>query len=409
MSSVAQNTVRTHTDAVDWARSRSQTTHVHLGASLALGIIAPVDDLLRPVSLEGVLFGLAVYGGFIVALFLLSRVLPGPKVAGQPQPGGGRATYVMNGMSLFVATHMAIFVGAKFFGLSLTPLLREFWSLLVAANLITALWMVLMYRAGMAKLDESDHETLGRGLLARLWYGVELNPTLFGIDLKVFAYQPSLIGLGVLNVAFAWAQIEQTGAITPQMLAYQCFWWAYLFTHYWIEDNVLSMWDVIAEKFGFMLLWGDLVLVPFFYCIGGWWLLQNPEPMPLVPLLGIVLLFSLGLWIFRESNAQKNRFKKDRQTTIWGKPAQTLGGRLLISGWWGIGRKINYTGEIMVYFAFALTTGFVSVVPFLLPLWLCVLLPHRAWRDEQRCQQKYGELWAEYSKVAKFRMIPFVY
>jgi hypothetical protein len=33
----------------------------------------------------------------------------------------------------------------------------------------------------------------------------------FGIDLKVFAYQPSLIGLGVLNVAFAWAQVEQTG------------------------------------------------------------------------------------------------------------------------------------------------------------------------------------------------------
>jgi delta14-sterol reductase len=361
------------------------------------------------VSLEGVLLGLAIYGGFIVALFLLARVLPGPKVAGQPQPGGGRQTYVMNGMSLFVATHMAIFVGAKFFGLSLTPLLREFWSLLVAANLITALWMVLMYRAGMRKLDESDHETLGRGLLARLWYGVELNPTLFGIDLKVFAYQPSLIGLGVLNVAFAWAQLEQTGAITPQMLAYQCFWWAYLFTHYWIEDNVLSMWDVIAEKFGFMLLWGDLVLVPFFYCIGGWWLLQTPEPMPLVPLLGIVLLFSLGLWIFRESNAQKNRFKKDRQATIWGKPAQTLGGRLLISGWWGIGRKINYTGEIMVYLAFALTTGFVSVVPFLLPLWLCVLLPHRAWRDEQRCQAKYGELWVEYSKVAKFRMIPFVY
>ncbi|MFV8753835.1 hypothetical protein ACNOYE_25095 [Nannocystaceae bacterium ST9] len=374
-----------------------------------------MDGLLRPVSLEGVLFGLAIEAGFVVALFLLAVLLPGRKVLGQPLPGGGRQTYVINGMALFVATHMFLFVGGKLFGLSLTPLLREFWSLVVAANLITLAWMAWMYRAGMRSLaaaaaaGREDRETSERGLLARLWYGVELNPTLFGVDLKVFAYQPSLIGLGVLNVAFAWAQIEQTGSITPQMLAYQCFWWAYLFTHYWQEDNVLSMWDVIAEKFGFMLLWGDLVLVPFFYCIGGWWLLANPEPMPLIGVLAIAALFTLGLWIFRESNAQKNRFKKDRQSIIWGKPAQTLGGRLLISGWWGIGRKINYSGEIMVYASFALTTGFHSLIPYLLPLWLCVLLPHRAWRDEQRCQAKYGELWAEYSKIAKFRMIPFLY
>lgn len=378
-----------------------------------------MDGLLRPVSLEGVLFGLAVYAGFIVALFLLSVVLPGRKVLGQPLPGGGRQTYVMNGMALFVATHMFLFVGGKLFGLSLTPLLREFWSLLVAANLITVVWMAWMYRRGMRNLvasaragdqtSEEDHETTKRGPLARLWYGVELNPTLFGVDLKVFAYQPSLIGLGVLNAAFAWAQVEQLGSITPQMLAYQCFWWAYLFTHYWQEDNVLSMWDVIAEKFGFMLLWGDLVLVPFFYCIAGWWLLANPTPMPLLAVLAIAALHGLGLWIFRESNAQKNRFKKDRNAIIWGKPAQTLGGRLLISGWWGIGRKINYSGEIMVYTSFALTTGFGSLIPYVLPLWLCVLLPHRAWRDEQRCQAKYGELWAEYAKIAKFRMIPFLY
>ena len=43
-----------------------------------------------------------------------------------------------------------------------------------------------------------------------------------------------------------------------------------------------------------------------------------------------------------------------------------------------------HTGEILVYSTFALTTGFTSVLPYLLPIWLCVLLPHRAWRDEQR-------------------------
>jgi Delta14-sterol reductase len=383
-----------------------------------------VTGLSQAVTLEGVLFGLLTYGAFTVFLFALTRLLPGKKELGQPLPGSKpgaepeRRTYKLNGMALFVATHMAIFIAAYFFDVSLTPLLDHFWSLLVAANLITVAWLLLMYRAGRrhiraraeaGKPSKTDEETAEQGPLARFWYGIELNPEFLGVDLKVFAYQPSLIGLGVLNVAFAWAQYEQLGHLTPQMLAYQSFWWLYLFTHYWIEDNVLSMWDVIAEKFGFMLLWGDLVLVPFFYCIGGWWLLATPEPMPLWRVLAIAALNLLGLTIFRGSNAQKNRFKKDRGAKIWGQPAKVLGGRLLISGWWGIGRKINYTGEIMVYTSFALCTGFASWVPYVLPLWLCMLLPHRAWRDEQRCAAKYGPLWDEYCKIAKFRMIPFIY
>ena len=43
------------------------------------------------------------------------------------------------------------------------------------------------------------------------------------------------------------------------------------------------------------------------------------------------------------------------------------------------------------------------------PLWLFCLLTHRAWRDEQRCRQKYGKLWDEYCRKARFRMIPFLY
>jgi delta14-sterol reductase len=86
-----------------------------------------------------------------------------------------------------------------------------------------------------------------------------------------------------------------------------------------------------------------------------------------------------------------------------------VGGKLLVSGFWGVGRKLNYTGELCCYLAWSLTTGLSSVVPYLLPLWLMVLFPHRAWRDDQRCREKYGPLWDEYCKRARFRMIPFLY
>ena len=78
--------------------------------------------------------------------------------------------------------------------------------------------------------------------------------------------------------------------------------------------------------------------------------------------------------MFRGANAQKWRFKQDPTAVIWGEKAEAIGGSLLISGWWGIGRHLNYTGEIGVYLALTLATGFDSFVPYLLPLWMLVLL-----------------------------------
>jgi delta14-sterol reductase len=113
--------------------------------------------------------------------------------------------------------------------------------------------------------------------------------------------------------------------------------------------------------------------------------------------------------LFRGANQQKHRFKQDPRARIWGKPAETVGGKLLVSGFWGVGRKLNYTGELLMYYAWTLPCGFASIVPYLVPLWLTVFFPHRAWRDEQRCRAKYGAMWRDYCRRAKFKMIPFIY
>jgi delta14-sterol reductase len=123
----------------------------------------------------------------------------------------------------------------------------------------------------------------------------------------------------------------------------------------------------------------------------------------------VAALFGGGFWLFRGANQQKHRFRQDPGALIWGKPAETLGGRLLISGFWGIGRKLNYTGEICIYLALAMTAGFSSAVPYLVALWLGTLLVHRAWRDDKRCRAKYGQLWEGYCSRVRFRMVPFIY
>ena len=145
-------------------------------------------------------------------------------------------------------------------------------------------------------------------------------------------------GLSILNAAFAWTQYEQLGTLTPQTIAYVSFWWLYMTSHYWYEAGVLSMWDVIAEKFGFMLVWGDYAFVPFAYSIVGWYLVDHTEPLPVWATAALPVMFALGLWIFRGANQQKHEFKRNRDVRIWGKKAEALDGKILVSGFWGIGR-----------------------------------------------------------------------
>ena len=368
-----------------------------------------MNDILHSNSLINLLPATLMFVGFVGAMFIGTRFLPGKLLEGFGQPDGTHKIYKLNGLVLFTATTFAVAMCTLMFHLSLVPLYTHFWSLFIAANLFAFVFCGILYVTGRQRQTNAKERLFLSEILSDLWFGIELNPTWLGVDLKMFAYQPSLIVLGLLNGSFAYVQYETYGQISTQMWMFQLFWWGYLATHYYYEEFMLSTWDIIAEKFGFMLVWGDLVLVPFCYSVVGWYVVDQIDPMPVSTIVGISLLYLGGLSMFRGSNAQKHSFKKDPNTTIWGKPAQTIGGKLLTSGWWGIGRKLNYTGEICVYFVLSLTSGTDSIIPYFLPLWLCILLPHRAWRDEQRCRNKYGELWDVYCQKVKFRMVPFLY
>lgn len=67
-----------------------------------------------------------------------------------------------------------------------------------------------------------------------------------------------------------------------------------------------------------------------------------------VAVAAILALKALGYLIFRGSNSQKNAFRQNpeqpsvrRLKTI----TTASGRRLIVSGWWGIARHINYFGD----------------------------------------------------------------
>jgi delta14-sterol reductase len=351
--------------------------------------------------------------GIIAVLFIGSIVLPGPERRGYPLPNAETKTYKLTGMTFFFLVHIVLGIATFAFGISLTPIVQHFWSLFIVANVIAIAWALALYaygkRSGSVLKSKVGHDLPWPGWVKDLWFGNELNPTWLGVDLKMFMYQPSLLGVYLIVLSFAYAQYNRHGMITPQMWCFIGFWFAYLFTHYVKEEFMLSTWDITDENFGFMLVWGDLLYVPFFYSLPGFWIVDEMTPFTTAQWMGLTAFFLIALTIFRGANWQKERFKRNPRARIWGRPAQTIGDKLLVSGWWGIGRKLNYTGEIGVYLSFALCAGLSHWQPYLLPLSLFLLLTQRAARDDKKCRAKYGPLWEEYCRTAKFRMIPLVY
>ncbi len=258
--------------------------------------------------------------GFIAALFVGSIVLPGLERRGYALPNGETKEYKLTGMALFFLTHVVVGVATFGFGISLTPIVQHFWSLFIVANVIAIAWALALYaygkRSGSVLKSEVGHDLALPAWVKDLWFGNELNPTWLGVDLKMFMYQPSLIGVYLIVLSFAYAQLDRHGVITPQMWCFAGFWFAYLFMHYVKQEFMLSTWDVIAENFGLMLVWGDLVYVPFFYCLPGFWIVDETRPFTTAQWMGLTALFLVALTICFGANWQKERFKRQRKFSL---------------------------------------------------------------------------------------------
>jgi delta14-sterol reductase len=353
--------------------------------------------VLAPITWQSVALSVLGVALFVVALFAASCVAPGRRQ--QVVTGDGeRIVYRLNGLPLFAAT-MLLAALVEWRGPGLGLLARHVQSLFIAANL-------LAWPATFALVARSRP---GARSFADFFYGVARNPQAFGIDLKMFSYRPSLIGLALMISSYAALQWETSGTLSHATMFFLAFTLLYIANYFHFEGGMLFTWDVIEEKFGWMLVWGDYVLVPFFYSLPAAYVISRPDDASPLAIVLLTLLYLAGFVLFRGANEQKHRFKSNLGAPIWGCPPKLIGGKLLASGFWGIGRKLNYTGEFLIYLSWTLLAGFQSAVPYLLPAWLLLLLMQRAARDDRRCRKKYGPLWDEYCRAARFRMFPFIY
>lgn len=81
---------------------------------------------------------------------------------------------------------------------------------------------------------------------------------------------------------------------------------------------------------------------------------------------------------------------------------------LLASGWWGVARHFHYVAEIMASFFWTLPAGFSNPLPWFYTTFLVILLTDRLYRDDTRCQGKYGRYWTQYKELVPYMIIPYI-
>ncbi|CAG5127396.1 unnamed protein product [Candidula unifasciata] len=363
-------------------------------------------------SLFEVEAALIFLGWFFFQAFL--AVLPvGRVIEGQPLKSGGRLQYRCNGFFALVVS-LLLLATAVYFECPMTKVIDKFIPLLTSAIIFSFILSIFLYvksrYASPSKLAPGGNTG---NVIYDFFIGRELNPRIGPLDLKFFCeLRPGLIGWVVLDWLMVVKAYQETGTVSPNLALVTLFQTLYVADALWFEDAILTTMDIIHDGFGFMLAFGDLAWVPFLYCLQPRFILENKFVLPWYCLAPIVLLKGLGYVIFRLSNLQKNRFRNDpKHPAVAGLetiPTPT-NKRLLVSGWWGLCRKPNYLGDLIMALSWSLTTGFGQILPYFYPIYFLVLLIHRERRDSEQCRKKYGASWDQYCQRVKYRIFPYIY
>jgi delta14-sterol reductase len=343
-------------------------------------------------------------------IFILNAVLPGRWVTGYvTKPNSSeKLRYRLNGILVLFVSVLVWFLLGYYEIVGWDWLYRYRWVSLVGActfGLIFSFALVLPYPA------------IKKSFGADFYLGRLENPQLWGgrIDAKMWLYLVGAVLLELNVLSFAahhWITFgEETSKniyLATALVTY------FLLDYLTFEEVHLYTYDFFAERVGFKLGWGCITFYPFFYSIALWSTVDLPDPhTPTWALTLYALIFFTGWCLARGANMQKYFFKKDPSKPFLGiQPATISDGKniLLVNGFWGVSRHVNYVGEILMGIGIALSTGYPLLPwPWLYPLYYVVLLFPRQLDDDKRCSEKYGLLWKEYVKKVPYKIIPFVY
>lgn len=358
----------------------------------------------------------AVYSG----LSLL--VLPGEIYYGPPTLTGHRPVYRKSGFTYYVITMaLAVFIllvqDARAWSIY-----RNLPGVAVALTIIGYVVTFLVYVKGKLWPSPGEYGSTG-SVVFDIYWGLELYPRIGDrFDVKQWTNCRFGMMMWQLVVLVSWkAQVETTGW-NWSMATTALLQTVYIAKFFWWEDGYMQTIDIIVDRAGYYICWGCICFLSMLYPLTSLYMVENsPESGPVTAaLIFLTGLAIIGLNYWTDYQRQVVRATQGK-CTIWGSPPKVIKASyrdatgkqrtnlLLASGFWSLSRHMNYVFEILASLCWALPSGASSIVPYLYVLYLCGLLLHRSYRDEEKCSKKYGEYWKQYCTLVKRQFIPYLF
>ncbi|XP_049646876.1 delta(14)-sterol reductase TM7SF2-like [Accipiter gentilis] len=162
---------------------------------------------------------------------------------------------------------------------------------------------------------------------------------------------------------------------------------------------------------GFLGLLGALAWLPFALPLPLLILLRRPRGLrPGDSVCGV--LYVVGFWVSHGASTQRALFARDpHDPRLAGLPrVPTATGRVLLAGgWWGLVRRPDHLGELLMALGWSLPCGLsppLALVPVVVG---AALREHRASVAERRCRRELGRGWDLLCRRVPHRLLPHIY
>lgn len=364
--------------------------------------------------------------GFMVWTVALMVLVPGPRTEGPITQKGHIPVYKDNGFSCYVITMIAFVLLTTVLKLTGSPsptiIYDHFGEFLGTMTALSYTFCLLLYVKGRLSPSTTDCGSSGNPIFDYFW-GLELYPRIFGVDVKVFTN--CRFGLTVwplLVCIYTLKSYELHGHLVDSAWVSAALQLIYVTKFFWWESGYMRTMDIKLDRAGFYICWGCLVWVPGIYASVSLYLVERPIELGPVVSAFILFLGVVSCAVNYAADRQKQVVRRtDGNCVIWGgKPevirasfqlddGQHRQSLLLVSGFWGIGRHFHYLPELALAFIWTVPVLFENLLPYSYFIVLCILLIHRTYRDDLVCKKKYAEYWDEYVRRVPYKIIPYVF